>query len=177
MNHLSLPAPIEVNLERSLTNGLLVDDRGPLDDLGVFLQQIADALREADTTTPVTLRRGTRADVVASAGRTSFVIFPTTDDGLSPTLIEAMGAGCIPVAYRPPSRVSRRSVNPESFANTFRRNAGVIRHRKNGFLVEHGSLAGLVQTILFLQKMTPEQVLSLRRRAMATAHKVAIRLG
>jgi hypothetical protein len=178
MERLSIPAPIEVNLERSLTNGIVVAAPTSLAEVEVLVQRITDALAEAEATTLVTLRLGIRADIVAAGGRTSFAIFPFTDDGLSPALIEAMGAGCIPIAYRPPARGargSRRSLDPESFANTFRRQTGVIRQRKNGFLVEYESLPGLVQTILFLQKMTPEQVLSLRRRAIATAQKIARR--
>jgi hypothetical protein len=181
MDRLSLPAPIEVNLERPLANGIVVSEPSTLGEVEALVQRMTDALREADSTTLATLRMGIRADIVAAGGRTSFAVFPFTDDGQSPALLEAMGAGCIPISYRPPARSSRgshvspRSVDPESFANTFRRNVGVIRHRKNGFLVENDSLPSLVATIVFLQNMTPEQVLSLRRRAITTAQKIVRR--
>lgn len=84
----------------------------------------------------------------------SFIVLTGRTEGFPLVLVEAMAAGCIPIAYDVP-------YGP----------ADIITHGRNGFLVAPGDEAGLTDAIVALQRMSPRKVARLRRRARKAAAK------
>ncbi|MEP6480136.1 MAG: glycosyltransferase, partial [Rhodoglobus sp.] len=82
----------------------------------------------------------------------SFIVLTGRTEGFPLVLVEAMAAGCIPIAYDVP-------YGP----------ADIISHGRNGFLVPTGDEAGLTEAIVALQRMSHRKVASLRRRARQAA--------
>jgi poly(glycerol-phosphate) alpha-glucosyltransferase len=92
--------------------------------------------------------RGARAKL----GDASFLLLTSTSEGFPLVLVEAMAAGCIPIAYDIP-------YGP----------ADIIRDGVNGFLVPAGDQARLSAAIARLQSMSPREVSKMRRNARRAA--------
>ncbi len=92
--------------------------------------------------------RGARARL----GDTSFLLLTSTSEGFPLVLVEAMAAGCIPIAYDIP-------YGP----------ADIIRDGVNGFLVPAGDQAALAGAIARLQSMSARRVTKMRRKARRAA--------
>jgi poly(glycerol-phosphate) alpha-glucosyltransferase len=81
-----------------------------------------------------------------------FMLLTSKSEGLPLVLVEAMAAGCIPIAYDIP-------YGP----------ADVIADGRNGFLAPAGDIDALAKRIVELQRMPERAVEAMRRRARATA--------
>ena len=92
--------------------------------------------------------RGARAKLAEA----SFLLLTSSSEGFPLVLVEAMAAGCLPIAYDVP-------YGP----------ADIIRDGRNGFLVAPGDEAGLSAAIRRLQSMSPRAVAKMRRDAQRTA--------
>ena len=98
--------------------------------------------------------RGYRADARNRLLEASFLLFTSRSEGFGLVLLEAMSAGCIPIAY------------------DIRYGPGdVIEHRHNGFLVARGNIRGLARAILRLQRMPNDKVTRMRQAARRTAER------
>jgi poly(glycerol-phosphate) alpha-glucosyltransferase len=85
-------------------------------------------------------------------GRSSFIVQTGRTEGFPLVLVEAMAVGCIPIAYDVPYGA-----------------ADIIRHRRNGFLVESGNEEALAEAILAVQGMSERSLARMRKRAIKTA--------
>jgi poly(glycerol-phosphate) alpha-glucosyltransferase len=97
---------------------------------------------------------GYQPDARERLAEASFLLMTSRSEGFGLVLLEAMAAGCIPIAYDV-------RYGP----------AELIRNGENGFLVRSGSIRGLARAILRLQRMPPERVAELRRNARRTAER------
>lgn len=97
---------------------------------------------------------GWRDDARARLAQTSFLLMTSRSEGFGLVLLEAMGAGCIPIAYD--IRYGPRDL---------------IVHGGNGFLVRSGHVRGLARAIITLQRMPREQVAAMRDAARRTAEQ------
>ena len=84
----------------------------------------------------------------------SFLLLTSRSEGLPLVLVEAMAAGCLPIAYD-------IRYGPSD----------LIRDGRNGFLVRAGDIDGLAAVIHRLHRMPPRRVAAMRRRAMGTARR------
>jgi poly(glycerol-phosphate) alpha-glucosyltransferase len=84
----------------------------------------------------------------------SFLLMTSRSEGFGLVMLEAMGAGCIPIAYD-------IRYGP----------ADLITPRIDGFLVTSGNILGLVRAIMRLQAMPPGEVLTMRAAARRTAER------
>lgn len=82
----------------------------------------------------------------------SFLLLTSHSEGFPLVLVEAMAAGCLPIAYDIP-------YGP----------ADLIRDGRNGFLVPAGDLEALADAIVRLQRMSPHRVARMRAHAVRTA--------
>jgi poly(glycerol-phosphate) alpha-glucosyltransferase len=114
-------------------------------------ERVAGAIAELDA--PVRLR-GHVPDAKELLGDSSFLLLTSSSEGLPLVLVEAMSAGCIPIAYDIP-------YGP----------ADVIRHGRNGYLVPAGDPDAPAHAIAELQSLTPRQVARLRRHARRSAQE------
>lgn len=110
---------------------------------------ISDAERDG----PIRLH-GYDRDARDRLSTASFLLLTSRSEGFGLVLLEAMSAGCIPIAYD-------IRYGP----------ADLIQHRRNGFLVTRGNLLGLARAILRLQRMPPRQVTQMREAARRTAEE------
>jgi poly(glycerol-phosphate) alpha-glucosyltransferase len=110
-------------------------------------------LAEADGGDSIRLH-GYRPDARDRLADASFLLLTSKSEGFSLVLIEAMAAGCIPIAYD-------IRYGPSE----------LIDDGRNGFLVRKGSVRGLARAILRLQRLPPEQVRQLREGARRTAER------
>ena len=113
--------------------------------------RVAAVITELDA--PVRLR-GHVPEAKELLGGASFLLLTSSSEGLPLVLVEAMAAGCIPIAYDIP-------YGP----------ADVIRDGKNGFLVPAGdpdAAAGAIRTLLSL---SPRRVAKMRREAQRSAQE------
>ncbi|GEK85030.1 glycosyltransferase [Microbacterium aerolatum] len=90
----------------------------------------------------------------AAFATADFMLLTSKAEGLPLALVEAMAAGCIPIAYDIPYGPS-----------------DVIVDGRNGFLVTAGDVDALAQRIVELQRMSDDDVAAMRRRAQATASR------
>ncbi|MFB9307617.1 glycosyltransferase [Agromyces hippuratus] len=84
----------------------------------------------------------------------SFLLLTSHSEGFPLVLVEAMAAGCLPIAYDIP-------YGP----------ADLIRDGRNGFLVPPGDVDGLADAIVRLQRMPPRHVARMRAAAVRTARR------
>jgi poly(glycerol-phosphate) alpha-glucosyltransferase len=84
----------------------------------------------------------------------SFIVSTGTSEGFPLVLVEAMAAGCIPIAYDV-------RYGP----------ADIIAHGRNGFLVPSGDVDALADAIRTLATMTPGRLRRMRRAARRTARR------
>ncbi len=82
----------------------------------------------------------------------SFILATGSSEGFPLVLVEAMAAGCIPIAYDV-------RYGP----------ADIIEHGRNGFLVRSGDVDALAETIVELAAMAPARLARMRRAARRTA--------
>ncbi|MFF2273846.1 glycosyltransferase [Agromyces sp. NPDC058136] len=82
----------------------------------------------------------------------SFLLLTSRSEGFPLVLVEAMAAGCIPIAYD-------LRYGP----------ADLIRDGRNGFLVKPGDVDALAAAIASLQRMPPRRVAAMRRAAVRSA--------
>lgn len=83
-----------------------------------------------------------------------FMLLTSTAEGLPLALVEAMAAGCIPIAYDIPYGPS-----------------DLIDDGRNGFLVDAGDIDSLAERIIELQRMPAHAVIAMRKRAIATSER------
>ncbi|MFC9560208.1 glycosyltransferase [Agromyces sp. NPDC056965] len=84
----------------------------------------------------------------------SFLLLTSHSEGFPLVLVEAMAAGCLPIAYDIP-------YGP----------ADLIRDGRNGFLVPPGDIDALAAAIERLQRMSPRRVARMRAAAVRTASR------
>jgi poly(glycerol-phosphate) alpha-glucosyltransferase len=97
---------------------------------------------------------GHRPDARDQLAEASFVLLTGSTEGLPLVLIEAMAAGCLPVAYDVP-------YGP----------ADVITHGRNGFLVEQGNVAELTEAVVRLAGLPAKEIARMRGQARRTAKR------
>ncbi|WP_194421580.1 glycosyltransferase [Microbacterium abyssi] len=174
-NSRSLPAPFDH--ERPVGRGILL---GALSGLKRPTHAVRAALLARRFDRNVTLdiygngpRRAAIDELIISAGATdavrvhgyqasardqfeqaSFLLLTSRSEGFGLVLLEAMGAGCIPIAY-----------------NIRYGPADLIENRRNGFLVTTGNIAGLARAILKLQRMPQAHLTQMRQAARRTAER------
>lgn len=108
-----------------------------------------EALAQGGTTIRL---HGHRSDARARLAEASFMLLTSRSEGLPLVLVEAMAAGCIPIAYD-------IAYGP----------ADLIQTGVNGFLVPADDEAGLARAIDELQRMAPAEVERMRQAARRTA--------
>lgn len=111
-----------------------------------------ERLVEAEDAHDVVKLHGFVPDAREHLAEASFLLMTSRSEGFGLVILEAMGAGCIPIAYD-------IRYGP----------ADLIDHGGNGFLVTSGYVRGLVRAILRLQRMPPADVVRMRERARQTA--------
>ncbi|MFC4494838.1 glycosyltransferase [Streptomyces ovatisporus] len=97
---------------------------------------------------------GHRPDAREQLAAASFVLLTGRTEGFPLVLIEAMSAGCLPVAYDVP-------YGP----------ADVITHGRNGFLVEQGNIGELTDTVVRLSRLPAREIARMRGEARRTARR------
>lgn len=97
---------------------------------------------------------GFRPDARERLPRASFLLLTSRSEGFGLVLLEAMGAGCIPIAYD-------IRYGP----------ADLIENGRNGFLATSGNIAGLAFAILKLQRMPEAARARMRAAARHTAQQ------
>lgn len=97
---------------------------------------------------------GHRSDARDSLAEASFIVLTGSAEGLPLVLVEAMAAGCIPIAYDVP-------YGP----------ADLIDHGRNGFLVEEGDEEALSEAVGAVVALSPEVSARMRRAARRTASR------
>lgn len=85
-------------------------------------------------------------------GEASFLLLTSRTEGFPLVLVEAMAAGCLPIAYD-------IAYGP----------ADIIRHGRNGLLVPPGDVEALCEAIVALQSTSPGRVRRMRKAARRTA--------
>ncbi|MGX5697794.1 glycosyltransferase [Agromyces soli] len=105
----------------------------------------------AATTTGVELH-GFERDARARLDSASFLLLTSQSEGFPLVLVEAMAAGCLPIAYD-------IRYGP----------ADLIRDGRNGFLVRPGDVDGLASAIERLQRLSPRKAAAMRRAAVRSA--------
>ncbi|GAA4780325.1 glycosyltransferase [Microbacterium gilvum] len=96
--------------------------------------------------------RGYSPDASAELTRASFLLSTSTSEGFPLVLVEAMAAGCLPIAYDVP-------YGP----------ADIIRDGENGFLVPAGDEEALASAIVRLRDLPERERARMRRAAVRTA--------
>lgn len=114
-------------------------------------ERVAGVIAELDA--PVRLR-GHVPDARELLGGASFLLLTSSSEGLPLVLVEAMAAGCIPIAYDVP-------YGP----------ADLIQPDRNGYLVPAGDTDAAARAIAHLQSLTARQVARLRQNARRTAQE------
>ncbi len=97
---------------------------------------------------------GHRPDARDRLTEASFLLMTSSSEGFSLVILEAMAAGCIPIAYD--VRYGPREL---------------ISHGRTGFLVRSGSVRGLARAILRLQRLPPHRVAAMRTAARRAAER------
>ncbi|KRC61946.1 hypothetical protein ASE14_14305 [Agromyces sp. Root81] len=110
---------------------------------------------EQRITAPATIElHGFDPDARRHLPAASFLLLTSHSEGFPLVLVEAMAAGCLPIAYDIP-------YGP----------ADLIRDGRNGFLVPPGDVDGLADAIVRLQRMSPRRVARMRAAAVRTASR------
>ncbi|HEV7628478.1 MAG TPA: glycosyltransferase [Streptomyces sp.] len=95
---------------------------------------------------------GHRSDAREHLAESSFIVLTGKTEGLPLVLVEAMAAGCIPIAYDVPYGA-----------------ADVITDGQNGFLIEEGDEAALTDAIAAIRAMPSQELTEMRRDARRAA--------
>lgn len=91
---------------------------------------------------------GWTPDTSRELQRASFLLLTSRSEGFGLVILEAMAAGCIPIAYD--IRYGPRDL---------------IDHGRTGFLVHKGNIIGLARAILQLQHMPADDIANMRQAA------------
>ncbi|GGI46120.1 poly(glycerol-phosphate) alpha-glucosyltransferase [Agromyces flavus] len=134
----------------------LARDRGPQVRLrivgdGPLADELHEVARDEGIAEAVEFA-GHRPDGAEAFAEASVALLTSISEGAPLVLLEAMGRGCIPIAYD-------IEYGP----------ADVIEHGRNGFLVPAGQVWALAGTIARVARMTSEERGALREAARATA--------
>lgn len=113
-----------------------------------------DALARLASGGPGVRLHGFAPDARRHLAATSFLLLTSRSEGFPLVLVEAMAAGCIPIAYD-------IRYGP----------ADLIRDGKNGLLVPSGDVDALAAAIGSLQGMSPRKVGAMRRAAQRSARR------
>jgi poly(glycerol-phosphate) alpha-glucosyltransferase len=97
---------------------------------------------------------GYRPDARDRLLEASFLLLTSRSEGFGLVILEAMSAGCIPIAY-----------------NIRYGPADLIQHGRNGFLITGGNVRGLARAILRLQRMPDEKITRMRQEARRAAER------
>ncbi|MFE6966112.1 glycosyltransferase [Agromyces sp. NPDC057679] len=111
-----------------------------------------EALARRASEAPGVQLHGFAPDARRQLATRSFLVLTSRSEGFPLVLVEAMAAGCIPIAYD-------IRYGP----------ADLIRHGRNGLLVPSGDLEALAAAIGSLQRMPPRKVAAMRRAAVRSA--------
>lgn len=98
--------------------------------------------------------RGHAPDAVTRLEEASFLLSTSTSEGFPLVLVEALAAGCIPIAYDIP-------YGP----------ADIIEDGVNGFLVPAGDVAGLADAVARLVAMSEDERVRMRAAAVKSARR------
>ncbi|WP_170297123.1 glycosyltransferase [Agromyces salentinus] len=98
--------------------------------------------------------RGFEPDARRHLSTASFLLLTSHSEGFPLVIVEAMAAGCLPIAYDVP-------YGP----------ADLIRDGRNGFLVPAGDVEALADAIVRLQRMPPRRVTRMRAAAVRSARR------
>ena len=121
-----------------------------------LLDALASAGPGAAETAPVVRLRGHDPEARRHLLTASFIVATGASEGFPLVLVEAMAAGCIPIAYDV-------RYGP----------ADVIAHGRNGYLVPSGDVEALADAIRTIATMTPWRLGRMRRAARRTARTYA----
>jgi poly(glycerol-phosphate) alpha-glucosyltransferase len=102
---------------------------------------------------PVTLH-GHRPDARRRLASASYLLLTSSSEGFPLVLVEAMAAGCVPIAYDVPYGPS-----------------DLIVHGRNGFLVPAGDQDALAEAITTFLGLAPRRVAAMRRAAVRSARR------
>ncbi|WP_181767900.1 glycosyltransferase [Streptomyces albidus (ex Kaewkla and Franco 2022)] len=97
---------------------------------------------------------GHRSDAREHLAESSFIVLTGSTEGLPLVLVEAMAAGCVPIAYDVPYGA-----------------ADVIDDGRNGFLIEEGDQRALADAIAAVGALSPDELARMRRDARRTASR------
>lgn len=111
-----------------------------------------EALARQTSAAPAVTLHGFVPDARRHLAESSFLVLTSRSEGFPLVLVEAMAAGCIPIAYD-------IRYGP----------ADLIRDGRNGLLVPSGDVDGLAAAIDALQRMPPRKVAAMRRAAERSA--------
>ncbi|WP_324013995.1 glycosyltransferase [Microbacterium sp. JZ37] len=98
--------------------------------------------------------RGYAPDAAAHLERSSFLLSTSTSEGFPLVLIEALAAGCVPIAYDVPYRA-----------------ADIIRDGENGFLVPAGDEEALAAAVARFVGASEAERMRMRRAAVESAQR------
>ncbi|WP_139418181.1 glycosyltransferase [Agromyces laixinhei] len=132
---------------------------GPLAGASVRLDVYGDgesraALERRIVDRAVVSLHGYDPDARRHLSSASFLLLTSHSEGFPLVLVEAMAAGCLPIAYDIP-------YGP----------ADLIRDGRNGFLVPAGDVDALTDAIVRLQRMSPRRVARMRAAAVRSARR------
>jgi poly(glycerol-phosphate) alpha-glucosyltransferase len=111
-----------------------------------------ESLEQLVAAQPAIRLHGHRPDAREHLAEASFILLTGRSEGFPLVLVEAMAAGCIPIAYDVPYGPS-----------------DVIVHGRNGFLVPAGDERALAESVLELLRMPWLRLSRMRRNARRTA--------
>lgn len=115
------------------------------------LEGLAGLSRQARPSARITFH-GHTPNARARLAEASYLLLTSSSEGFPLAIVEAMAAGCIPIAY-----------------NVDYGPADIIRHGRNGLLVAAGDVAALSAAVRDLEAMPPRRVAAMRRSARRTA--------
>lgn len=172
-NSVPLPAPHSITIERDRSRGIVVaafiprkrvphaieavalaHPNSPAVHLDVYgdgetRSLVESAIAEQQAKSYVTLH-GYSTTALEQTKTASYILIASETEGTPLVLLEAMAAGCIPIAYDIP-------YGPND----------VITPGVSGFLIPAGDTSALAQAITTLQQMPEQDILAMRRAAMA----------
>lgn len=114
----------------------------------------ADALAEAAAGDAGIRLRGHTDDPDAVLRAARWLLLTSRSEAFGLVLVEAMAAGCLPIAYDVP-------YGP----------ADLIRHGENGWLVPAGDIDALADTLVSASALPPERIAAMQRAARRTAEE------
>lgn len=175
-NSVPLPDPALVPLERDVTSGIMIAAFEPRKRVplavdavararkhslvtlnifgdGITRQDVEHAVTEHSAETFISLQ-GYEITALEKAKESSFFLITSESEGTPLVLLESMAAGCIPICFDIPYGPS-----------------DVITDGVSGFLIPPGDTAAMAKAILTLQNMPAENVVMMRKAAIAAVQR------